>query len=142
MKEPMQQPNTIVPERTSVLPSIRPRYDAVSFSTDPFARNGRNDIDVEIFRRGELLIGFLSHVRPGDCFQKIVNGAPSGQWFRCLSEIKKSYMPSDTARVNPTFLMDGIQIMQAAPIVERPRAVLPPTKPKLSSDVEDVEFKE
>lgn len=101
-------------------------------------RQGCYDVDVEIFRRGELLTGFLSHVRPGDCFQKIVDGTPSGRWFKCLTPIEKSSWPSNPN--NPTFSMAGIEVMQAAPGIEQPAAK---PVPRLDApDVDDVDFQD
>jgi hypothetical protein len=76
-------------------------------------RKGRYDVDVEIFRDGEIRVGLLSQVLPGDSFQKCSN---IGQWFLCTSPIQISVFRDEN---NPTFLLKGLQITQAPPRPER-----------------------
>lgn len=78
-------------------------------------REGYNDKPVEIFRAGQMFEAYLSHVRVNDCFHFMHR--PS-EWFKCVVPVRKSYMPSDREMSNPTFSLDALEIMQAAPTID------------------------
>lgn len=92
-------------------------------------RQGRYDVDVQIFRNNEMIDGLLSQVVPGDCF------SPShrpGVWFKCLTPIRTSTANrSEYSVQNPTFSMHGLEVLQAAPTVDRAPKLINPV-PRLT----------
>lgn len=115
----------------------------------PDARQGRYDKDVEIFRNGQFFDDRLLHeVLPGDCF--CTKERPS-LWLKCLTPIKRSssFSSSRSSDSDPSFSLQGLEVLQAKPTVERVvQPALPPTRqsqpPKrlTYADVDDVDFRE
>jgi len=122
-------------------------------------RRGSNDYQVEIVRRGTFYEGYVSQLQPGDAFQ-FMEGSGKGRWFGVINPIKM--LPGLRTRYGedppPIFQFDGLEIMQAAPTIER-RAQAPalpapdvddtkrlPTTKRLAlpapGDIDDVDFTE
>lgn len=120
----------LVPRTSTELDVMRPQ------------KHGRNDQRVEIYRQGQIIESFLSDVRVGEPFF-IIDGRVQA-WFMCVTPIRVDRSLDD---VNPTFILGSIEVMQAAPIVERKPEVpaIEHAKPRLSisynkDDVQDVDL--
>jgi hypothetical protein len=81
-----------------------------------FHREGYNDKPVEIFRDGQIFECYLSHIKVGDSFHFMHQPE---QWFKCVHPILKSYSSYDRGLANPTFNIQSLEVLQAAPRVER-----------------------
>lgn len=123
--------------------------DSAALPAVPDERQGRYDKDVEIFRGGKFFDGRLLHeVMPGDCF--CTKERPS-LWLKCLTPIKRSSSSSIFSRHeerDPTFSLQGLEVLQAKPtptverVVQPALPVTPQPKRLVYDDVADVDFKE
>jgi hypothetical protein len=140
--------NPLVPASSSI--------DVQTPQRNQYTRKGRYDKDVEIFRNGQTHEGMLSQVLVHDCFCMV--DKPQ-LWFKCLSPIKTfTANRSIDAHQNPTFIMAGLEVVQAPARIERPTMMLESMTDSKQmkdhtrllgfdanddeSDVQDVEFKE
>jgi hypothetical protein len=75
---------------------------------------------VEIFRDGRIFAASMADLLPGDCFCKADN---TGRWFKCLGPVRASVYHGAT-----TYIVAGLEVLQAAPIVDTAPALPAPEK--------------
>src|SRR6185437_529692 len=75
---------------------------------------GPFDLPVEIWRSNNLITGYLSTLQVGDCFHKLEND----QWFKLVGPVKIT-PPVRGWSQHPSFMMPGLEVLQASPIQEQ-----------------------
>ncbi len=118
-------------------------------SNDVAIQQGPNDKQVEVYRRGEMHLEFLSSLVVGDVF-RFLDGSQADAWYQVKEPIRRSQLRRSAY---PSFSFGALEIVQAPAIesriqrtnnnkqLESPRQKLGYTPRLLSNDISDIEDK-